>query len=118
MIKRKLVVTALITVALTLMLGSSFAHAEDLKFGWDYPPEEVENIDGFRLYRDGNIIDTDAIPKTALTITVPRQTDKQDHTYHLVAYVGTMESGPSQATIDSYNYTINAVGSLTIEVIK
>jgi len=102
--------------AAVLLFSVPVIAAEQLKFSWQN--DATTDLDGFRLYRDGQTLDTDNIPATATTITVPRQTDKKNHTYHLVAVYGGTESGPSQTAIDVYSYTIQAVGQLTIEVIK
>lgn len=105
----------LATMLLSVLLATS-SLAEQLIFVWAY--SSPAEIDGFRLYRDGQTLDTDNIPPTATTITVARQNDKQNHSYHLVAFSGTEESGPSQTALDVYSYTIKTVGAFTIEVIK
>jgi hypothetical protein len=103
---------------LLFILFPVFAHAESLRFVWSYPVNEIPNIAGFRLYRDGQIIDTDNIPPTATTVTVERQTDKKNHVYFLTAFSATDESKASDTAIDIYSYSIKAVGNLTIEVIN
>ncbi len=105
-----------IVILIIALLFSSVAHAEQLKFVWSYDDPSI--IDGFRLYRDGQIVDTDNIAPTAVTVTTERQTDKKSHVYHLVAFLGEEESGPSETAIDEYSHIIQAVGNLTIEVIK
>lgn len=105
----------LATMLLSVLLATS-SLAEQLIFVWVY--SSPAEIDGFRLYRDGQTLDTDNISPTSTTITVERLTDKQNHSYHLVAFSGKEESGPSQTALDVYSYTIKTVGAVTIEVIK
>jgi hypothetical protein len=110
---------SILTIILSLILISvaSASYAASLKFAWQYPTGET--IAGFRLYRDGTIVDTDNIAPAARTVTVPRQTDRKSHTYHLTAYTADAESKPSGTVIDTYiAATVTPAGVLTIEVIQ
>jgi hypothetical protein len=105
-----------LTLFFLLFTTSSFA-AELLRFGWTYPSDPV---DGFKLYRDGSILEQVTIPPTARTVTVPRQTDKKSHAYHLTAFLGEIESGPSDVAIDTYTPkpVARVEGTITIEIIN
>ena len=111
--------TLLIAISI-LLLTASASLAASLEFGWSYTAADQAGIVGFRLYRDGTVVDKDAIPAAARTVTVPRQTDKKSHTYHLTAYSADAESAPSATVIDAYvAATVSPVsGALTIKVIQ
>ena len=66
----------------------------------------------------GSIVEADNIPPSARTIEVPRQTDRQNHSYYIVAFVDAEESGVSDIAMDMYSYVVHAVGSFTLEVVK
>ena len=103
-----------------LTLSTTFAYgAEMLRFGWGYDVAHEAQIDGYRIYRDGgSIVEADNIPPSARTIEVPRQTDRQNHSYYIVAFVDAEESGVSDIAMDMYSYVVHAVGSFTLEVVK
>jgi len=108
---------AILAMMLSFLCGSAFAGS--LEFEWGYPAEAQAQIVGFRLYRDGTILEPVSIAATDRTATVPRQTDKRSHTYHLTAYSAEDESGPSATAIDAYvaAKVEPITGTLTIKVI-
>ena len=106
---------SILVLVFSLVYTSAFA--ETLRFGWDYSLQDQKNIEGFRLYRDGQTLENVVIPPEARTVVVERQTDKQSHCYHLVAFSGKEESDPSRTALDSYVLKIQTVGNITIEVL-
>ena len=87
-----------VLIALTILLFATPVFADDLEFAWDYTHT---NIDGFRLFIDGNVMKQDGIPVSARTVVVAEEADGQPHAYHLVAYRGDIQSGPSATVIVS-----------------
>lgn len=115
--KRTLIFTVIALLACGLMVQVS--QAADLKFAWEYTAEEQANIEGFKLYRDG-VTEEAVIPANARTVTIPRQTDKQSHSYHLTAFNAEEESGPSGTAIDVYSTKklMRVEGVLSLEVVE
>jgi hypothetical protein len=89
-------VTNFIKALIISLLFCGSAYADDLEFAWGY---DHTNIDGFRLFIDGNTVKLDSIPPAARTVIVAEETDGQPHAYHLVAYRGDIQSGPSATVI-------------------
>lgn len=116
MVKGKIAVC----VGFLLWVIPGMACAENLRFSWEYPPEAQSTITGFRLYRDGNILEVDGIPSNARTVAVLRMADKQSHTYLLTAInlVTGEESKSSATSIDAWIAArLTPVGLLRVEVI-
>jgi hypothetical protein len=109
----------IILTILALLLFAIPSFAAELKFAWEYTPEEQANVEGFKLYRDG-VTEEAVIPADARTVTIPRQTDKQSHSYHLTAFNAEEESGPSGTAIDVYSTKklMRVEGVLSLEVIE
>jgi len=80
-----------------LLLAAAVAHAEDIKFTWDYDTDV--SIDGFRLY---NGVTPDPVTispdKREATIPIPGVPDAaQDYNFTLRAFRGDIESADSNA---------------------
>lgn len=115
---RRFSVTLFIAFMVSLLFAT-YSQAESLEFGWEYPVAETTKIKGFRLYRDGLVIEKDNIPPTATTVSIPRMTDMKPHSYHLVAVSLTpgYKSDPSQSAIDLPVITVQAVGPFTFKIV-
>ena len=106
-----------ILIALTVLLFAAPVYADDLEFAWGY---DHTNIDGFRLMIDGVTVKQDAIPAAARTVIVAEETDGLPHSYHLVAYRGEVQSGPSATVVvtPEIEEVYEVQGPITVRRIK
>ena len=106
-----------INVLIVSLLLCGSAYADDLEFAWGY---DHTNIDGFRLMIDGVTVKQDAIPAAARTVIVAEETDGLPHSYHLVAYRGEVQSGPSATVVvtPEIEEVYEVQGPITVRRIK
>ena len=99
--------------ALFFVLFATSAHADILRFAWDYDASAQAVIEGFRLYRDGQPLPV-VIAPSARTVDTPYLEDRQDHAYHLTAFAGPDESIPSETvTVPAFFVEIPRIGEGT-----
>ena len=109
----------LAALAVTLIMAGSAA-ADTIRFAWDYDAAAQAIIEGFRLYQDGQPMSV-TIPPAARTVDTPYIEDRQARTYHLTAFSGTEESGPSDmVTVPAFFQGIPRViqGTFRFEIIE
>jgi hypothetical protein len=111
---------SLITALAVTLLMAGPAAADTLRFAWDYDAAAQAIIEGFRLYQDGQPLEI-VIPPAARTVDTPYLKDRQARTYHLTAFDGMEESGPSDmATVPAFFANIPRViqGTFRFEIIE
>ena len=116
MIIHRLLFALAVLAACTFAPLLTWAADQPLTFVWQYTADEQALISGFRLYRDGNVVEVEHIAPELRTVTVPRQADKTAHSYHLTAYNADEESNPSNSAIDVWRAAkLKVVGEFIVQ---
>ena len=117
---RKLWCSVMFVLGFILMGSLVIAKADTLRFAWDYDAAAQAIIEGFRLYQDGQPLPV-VIQPSDRTADTPYIEDRQARNYHLTAFAGNEESGPSDVvTVPAYFANLPTVirGTFRFEIIE
>ena len=109
-----------IVMALMFSFSPNMVKADTLRFAWDYDMAAQAIIEGFRLYQDGQPLNIVITPADR-TVETPYIEDRQARNYHLTAFAGNEESGPSDVvTVPAFFANIPRViqGTFRFEIIE